>query len=161
MISRLRRNVFAASLVFAVFAIPAQSQTDPANTLEEHAPPDGPFYPGAPKSSSRLQAPIGDYILRLYGTLLMNISTSDTVQVGQDVPLWPLPGNVNVTFPDGTTRRAGSVGDTIFTARQSILGVQVSPKDSRRGWNPSGLVEIDFFGSRPVDPNSSTTEPRL
>jgi hypothetical protein len=82
----------------------------------------------------------------------MNISTSDTVQVGQDVPMWPLPGNSNVTFPDGTTRRAGSVGDTLFTARQSILGVQVSPKTLGSGWNASGLVEIDFFGSRPVDP---------
>src|SRR5438105_3906726 len=126
MLSRVRRNWLATPLVFALFTIPAhsqpQSQSDPANTLEDHAPPDGPFYPGAPKASSRLQAPIGDYILRLYGTLLMNISTSDTVQVGQDVPLWPLPGNSNVTFPDGTTKRAGAVGDTIFTARQSIVG---------------------------------------
>ena len=87
----------------------------------------------------------------MYGTLLMNISTSDTVQVGQDVPLWPLPGSAPVSFPDGTTRRAGSVGDTLFTARQSILGVQVSPKTLGSGWNPSGLVEIDFFGSRPAD----------
>src|SRR6185295_6150771 len=100
------------------FAIPAQSQSNTATAAEEHAPPDGPFYPGAPKSSSRLQAPIGDYILRIYGTVLMNISMSDTVQLGQDVPLWPLPGNSNVTFRDGTTKRAGSVGDTIFTARQ-------------------------------------------
>ncbi|MBZ5634756.1 MAG: hypothetical protein LAO55_16665 [Acidobacteriia bacterium] len=141
--------------MFAVCLLPVllpAGQANQANTAEEHAPPDGPFYPGAPKSSSRLQAPIGDYILRLYGTLLLNISTSDTVQVGQDVPLWPLPGNANVAYPDGTTRRAGSVGDTIFTARQSILGVQVSPKTAGTGWSPSGLVEIDFFGSRPVDP---------
>ncbi len=166
MISRLRKSYLAASLVFALFAIPAESQTAPDGTLEEHAPLDGPFYPGAPKSSSRLQAPIGDYILRVYGTLLLNISTSDTVQVGQDVPLWPLPGNVPVTFPDGTTKRAGAVGDTIFTARQSILGVQVSPKALGNGWNPSGLVEIDFFGSRPVDPtlqpqNRVFNQPRL
>lgn len=133
--------------------MPAQSQNAPATALEDHTPPDGPSYPGAPKSSSKLQAPIGDYILRVYGTLIMNISTSDTVQVGQDVPLWPLPGNANVTFPDGTTKRAGAVGDTIFTARQSIVGFQVSPKSTGSGWSPSGLVEIDFFGSRPVDPN--------
>jgi len=87
----------------------------------------------------------------VYGTLLLNISTSDTVQVGQDVPLWPVPGNTAITFPDGTTKRAGAVGDTIFTARQSILGLQVSPKTFGNGWNASGLVEIDFFGSRPVD----------
>lgn len=166
MITRFLGSFFAASLVFATFAIPAQSQSNTASTAEEHAPPDGPFYPGAPKSSSRLQAPIGDYILRLYGTVLMNISTSDTVQVGQDVPLWPLPGNSNVSFPDGTTRRAGSIGDTILTARQSILGVQVSPKTTSSGWNPSGLVEIDFFGSRPVDAtlqsqNRVFNQPRL
>ena len=76
------------------------------------------------------------------------------------------PVTLHVTFPDGTTRRAGSVGDTIFTARQSILGVQVSPKAPGAGWNPSGLVEIDFFGSRPVDPsfqpqNRVFNQPRL
>jgi hypothetical protein len=166
MISTLRKHCIAASLVVALFTIPAQGQPAPANTLEDHTPPDGPFYPGAPKTSSRLQAPIGDYILRVYGTLLLNISTSDTVQVGQDVPLWPLPGSSNVTFPDGTTKRAGAVGDTIFTARQSLVGFQVSPKAPGTGWNPSGLVEIDFFGSRPVDTNLQTqnrvfNQPRL
>ena len=166
MIFSLRKTFLATSLAFAVLAMPAHSQNTPASTLEDHTPPDGPYYPGAPKSNSRLQAPIGDYILRVYGTLIMNISTSDTVQIGQDVPLWPLPGNVPVTFPDGTTKRAGSVGDTIFTARQSIVGFQVSPKTSGTGWSPSGLVEIDFFGSRPVDPtlqpqNRVFNQPRL
>ena len=146
--------------------MPAQSQNPPATTLEDHTPPDGPFYPGAPKSSSRLQAPIGDYILRVYGTLLLNISTSDTVQVGQDVPLWPFPGNLPVSFPDGTTKRAGAVGDTIFTARQSMVGFQVSPKTVGSGWSASGLVEIDFFGSRPNDSSLQTqnrvfNQPRL
>jgi hypothetical protein len=42
------------------------------------------------------------------------------------------------------------VGDTIFTARQSIVGLQVTSKTGN-GWNPSGLVEMDFFGSRPAD----------
>src|SRR5690348_14520988 len=107
MIFSLRKTFLATSLAFAVLAMPARSQNAPATTLEDHTPPDGPYYPGAPKSSSRLQAPIGDYILRVYGTLIMNISTSDTVQIGQDVPLWPLPGSANVTFPDGTTKRAG------------------------------------------------------
>jgi hypothetical protein len=149
-----------------MFTVPAWSQPAPANALEDHTPPDGPFYPGAPKSSTRLQAPIGDYILRVYGTLLLNISASDTVQVGQDVPLWPLPGNIPVSFPDGTTKRAGAVGDTLFTARQSILGLQVSPKTLGSGWNASGLVEIDFFGSRPNDPgfqpqNRVFNQPRL
>ena len=153
MISRLVRNVAFAGFLLPAMLPAGQNQSAPADTSDEHAPLDGPFYPGAPKSSSRLQGNFGDFNLRVYGTILLNISMSDTVQVGQDVPLWPLPGNSNVTFPDGTTKRAGQVGDTIFTARQSILGFQVSQKTPVKGWNASGLVEIDFFGSRPVDPN--------
>jgi len=154
-----RRPLIVTLFLLALLSMPAPlpaGQAGPTQSGaapdEEHAPPDGPFYPGAPKSSSRLQAPVGDYILRVYGTLLLNVSMNGTAQVGQEVPLWPLPGNVNVTFPDGTTRRAGLVGDTIFTARQSILGIQVSPKSPGNGWNASGLAEVDFFGSRPTDP---------
>ena len=138
-----------AQIAFAAFSLPALMM---AQAADEHAPPDGPFYPGAPKSSTRLQTTIGDFNVRLYGTLLLNISTTDSVQVGQDVPLWPLPGSSPISFADGSTRRAGLVGDTVFTARQSIVGVQVSSKTATNGWNASGLAEIDFFGSRPNDP---------
>jgi hypothetical protein len=151
-------------LAFAMLLLPGRL---PAQTqLEEHTPPDGPFYPGAPKSTSRLQGAVGDYIFRLYGTVLLNISMSDAIVVGQEVPLWAFPANINVTFSDGTQRRSGAVGDTIFTARQSILGVQVSPKTMGSGWNASGLIEMDFFGSRPVDTiaqaqNRFFNQPRL
>src|ERR1041384_1243700 len=120
MLLRLLKNtgvLFCAGLlsmpVLMHAADPGQNQ-QAANT-EEHAPPDGPFYPGAPKSSSRLQASFGDFTLRFYGTLLLNVSMSDTAQVGQEIPLWPLPGNIPVSFADGTTKRAGSAGDTLFT----------------------------------------------
>jgi hypothetical protein len=139
---------FARFVLTAALSLPIVLSAQPA---DEHAPPDGPFYPGAPKSSSRLQGTLGDFTLRMYGTLLLNISTTDTVQVGQDVPLWPFPGNTPITFSDGTQRRAGLVGDTVFTARQSIVGLQVTSKTTGNGWNPSGLVEMDFFGSRPAD----------
>ncbi len=70
----------------------------------------------------------------------------------EEVPLWALPGSVRVTFPDGTTRRAGEIHDTIFTARQSILGFTFNPASaSGDNWKPSALLEFDFFGSRPVD----------
>jgi len=132
------------------------AQPDAASTgapaAVDHTPPDGPYYPGLPKSKTRLQATMGDFTVRFYGTILLNISTAGTAQVGQDVPLWPLPGSSNVQFPDGTTKRAGLVHDTIFTARQSILGLQVTSAKPLEGWTTSGLAEIDFFGSRPIDP---------
>jgi hypothetical protein len=111
------------------------AQTTPtAPATVDHTPPDGPYYPGLPKSSSRLQFTAGDFTVRFYGTVLLNLSMAGTAQVGQDVPLWPLPGSSLVTFPDGTTKRAGLVHDTIFTARQSILGLQVSSAKPYAGW---------------------------
>jgi hypothetical protein len=141
-----------AALTVSTNAQPANTDAAGAPTAVDHTPPDGPYYPGLPKSKTRLQATLGDFTVRFYGTLLLNISTAGTAQVGQDVPLWPLPGSSNVTFPDGTTKRAGLVHDTIFTARQSILGLQVTSAKPLEGWTTSGLVEIDFYGSRPVDP---------
>jgi len=160
------RKLLFAPLAFAMLFTTGQLPAQNPTTLEEHTPPDGPFYPGAPKSSSKLQATVGDYIFRLYGTVLLNVSMSDAVIVGQEVPLWPLPPAIPVNYPDGTQQRSGSVGDTIFTARQSILGVQVSPKESRSGWSASGLIEMDFFGSRPADTglqaqNRFFNQPRL
>ena len=170
MTSRLRssvpspRKLLFAPIAFAMLLSPGQLPAQNPTQLEEHTPPDGPFYPGAPKSSSRVQGAIGDYIFRLYGTVLLNVSISDAVIIGQEVPLWALPANINVTFPDGSMRRSGAVGDTIFTARQSILGVQVSQKDGA-GWRASGLFEMDFFGSRPNDGNQPQSrfvnQPRL
>jgi len=141
-----------AALTVSTNAQPANTDAAGAPTAVDHTPPDGPYYPGLPKSKTRLQATLGDFTVRFYGTLLLNISTAGTAQVGQDVPLWPLPGSSNVTFPDGTIKRAGLVHDTIFTARQSILGLQVTSAKPLEGWTTSGLVEIDFYGSRPVDP---------
>ena len=141
------------SLTVSTKAQPAQTQTDSAGApaAVDHTPPDGPYYPGLPKSKTRLQATLGDFTVRFYGTILMNLSMAGTAQVGQDVPLWPVSGSSLVTFPDGTTKRAGLVHDTIFTARQSILGLQVTSAKPLEGWTSSGLAEIDFFGSRPVD----------
>jgi len=150
--------LLAALATLTVSATAQYAQTDSAGAsgaapaAVDHTPPDGPYYPGLPKSKTRLQATMGDFTVRFYGTLLLNISTAGTAQVGQDVPLWPLPGSSNVTFPDGTTKRAGLVHDTIFTARQSILGLQVTSAKPLEGWTTSGLVEIDFFGARPIDP---------
>jgi len=147
--------LLAGLAALTVSATAQYAQTDSAAgapAAVDHTPPDGPYYPGLPKSKTRLQATLGDFTVRFYGTLLLNISMAGTAQVGQDVPLWPLPGSSNVTFPDGTTKRAGLVHDTIFTARQSILGLQVTSAKPLEGWTTSGLVEIDFFGSRPIDP---------
>ena len=111
-----------------------------------------PVYPGEPMNKPPVEAKIGPEKLRVYGTVLLNISISDSDEVGQDVPLWPFPSTTNVTFADGTTKRAGDIHDTIFTARQSVLGAVLNPADpSAKGWNTSAEVEFDFFGTTPVD----------
>src|SRR2546428_12263787 len=82
------------------------------------------------------------------------MSFSDTARVGGAVPLGPPPRTAHVPLPEGTTKPAGQVHDTIFTARQSILGVVLNPANfSTSGWMPSAQVEIDFFGTRPIDTN--------
>jgi hypothetical protein len=111
-----------------------------------------PTYPGEPFNNPPLETTVGPAKVRFYGTVLLNISTSDTAEVGQEVPLWPLPSTSNVTFPDGSTKPAGKVHDTIFTARQSILGVVLNQANaSASGWTTAAEVEIDFFGTRPID----------
>ena len=85
----------------------------------------------------------------LYGTLLLNISASDSPLLGGEVPLWAVPGSGNVTFPDGST---GRPHDLYITARQTVLGFTMEPSSPPTdGWKPSGVVEFDFFGSRPAD----------
>ena len=124
-----------------------QSQTGSAQPGELK-----PTYPGEPFNNPPLEATVGPAKLRLYGTVLLNMSFSDTAQIGQEVPMWPLPSTSTVNLPDGTTKPAGKVHDTIFTARQSILGVVLNPANTpASGWAPSAEVEIDFFGTRPTD----------
>ncbi len=111
-----------------------------------------PVYPGLGPSSPPLQTSVGPYTLRFYGTVLFNASTSDSDEVGQDIPLWPLPGAIPVTFPDGSKEPAGHIHDTIFSARQSVFGFTITrTKPLASGWTPSALVEFDFFGTQPVD----------
>ena len=117
------------------------------------APPqEEPSYPGTPGGKGKIEGTMGPLKVGFYGTLLLNIAVNDSVEIGQDVPLWPAGGDGTVTFPDGTTRRSGIVRDTIFTARQSILGFTFGQtKPSADAWTPSGVLEFDFFGTRPVD----------
>jgi hypothetical protein len=134
-------------LLFAAYALPVAAQESDTDLR--------PTYPGEPFSAAPVEATVGPAKVRIYGTVLLNISTSDSDEVGQDVPLWAIPGSVPVTFPDGTSKPAGTIHDTIFTARQSILGVVLNPANpSSSGWVPSALVEVDFFGTRPVDPTT-------
>lgn len=124
-----------------------QSQTGSAQPGELQ-----PTYPGEPFNNPPVQTNIGPVKLRLYGTVLLNMSFSDSDEVGQEMPLWPFPSSTNVTLPNGTTKSAGSIHDTIFTARQSILGAVLNPANTpASGWTPSAEVEIDFFGTTPVD----------
>jgi hypothetical protein len=151
----------AVSLVATVaFAQNDKPTTPPTtNKTEQNQPygypesaPAEPRYPGIPPTGGRVETTIGPFEARFYGTLLINFSTSDSLIVGQDLPLWPIAGSAVVTFPDGTTQHANQIHDSIFTARQSILGFTLNPANpSEDTWQPSGLLEFDFFGSRPVD----------
>ena len=114
-----------------------------------------PSYPGLPRGgqSNKIETELGPLKARFYGTILFNSSFSDSAQVGQEVPLWPLPDGGAINYPDGTVGRQGNAHDFVFTMRQSILGLTLNPAKPTAGWNPSALVEIDFFGSRTADNN--------
>lgn len=112
-----------------------------------------PVYPGEPFNKEPVQLTAGPVKIRVYGTVLLNVSVNDTDQLGQDVPLWPFPSSAPpVTFPDGTSKPVGQIHDTIFTARQSVFGFTINPANwNDSGWNASALVEFDLFGNRPID----------
>jgi hypothetical protein len=153
-------------LVGAIGPKHAAAQAGQSNTGSSQPGELRPTYPGEPFNNPPLETTVGPAKLRFYGTALLNLSFSDTAQVGQDVPLWPLPSSASVTLPDGTTKPAGRVHDTIFTARQSILGVVLNPANfSTTGWMPSAQVEVDFFGTRSIDAdlpqNRVLNQPRL
>src|SRR6266571_4972511 len=70
-----------------------------------------------------------------------------------DQPSYPgiPPSSGRTTFLDGTSKRVDDVHDLIFTARQSVFGFMVKPTSASGDWQPSAKVEMDFFGTRPVD----------
>jgi hypothetical protein len=122
-----------------------------------------PVYPGiAPQGKA--EATIGSQKLRIYGTFLLNISGSDSVDVGQDLVLWPVPGG-SVTFPDGTTKPNSRIHDLIFTARQSVFGFQFKLRTLHEHVARFRYAGIRFFGGRPFDANQPQgrvlNEPRL
>jgi len=142
-------------LLVLVFAITVFATSVSAQDYDYPSPDAGdqPAYPGIPPKG-KVEGTLGSYNLRFYGTVLLNMSVSDTPAVGGDVPLWATPGSVRTTFLDGTSKRADDVHDTIFTARQSIFGFMVKPTTpSTDKWDPSAKLEFDLFGTRPVDTN--------
>jgi len=133
---------------------PSSSQASSAYPAQES---------GASSQQSKLSATQGPVKVGLYGTLLLNLSASDSPVAGGDVPLWAAPGSGNVTFPDGST---GRPHDLFMTARQTTVGFTIDPSTPlATGWAPSAVVEFDFFGSRPSDnllPDGRVfNEPRL
>ena len=133
---------------------------------EPSGPGTRPNYPGIGPSNTKLETQIGQYGVRFYGTVLMNMSASDAGVFGQDLPLWASPSSGPVNYPDGTVGTSGNNHDLIFTMRQSVFGVTLNPASpSADRWTPSALVEMDFFGTRPVDTsqpqNRALDQPRL
>jgi hypothetical protein len=148
------RAVLFVLVLFACGATPKRLRAQAGQSQTGSAQPGDlrPTYPGEPFNNPPVEAAAGPVKLRLYGTVLLNMSFSDSDEVGQEVPLWPFPSSTPITLANGTTKSAGSIHDTIFTARQSILGVVLNPSNApASGWTPSAEVEIDFFGTTPVD----------
>jgi hypothetical protein len=148
--------LFLMFLLVTFFSLPNRgfAQAGQSNTGSSQPGELRPTYPGEPFNNPPVEGTLGPAKLRIYGTALMNISISDSQEVGGDVPLWPAPGTGTARLLDGTTLPSGHVHDTFFTARQSILGVVLNPaKPPANGWMPSAQVEMDFFGTRPVDTN--------
>lgn len=126
-----------------------------------------PQYPGiGPADDAKVEAEVGALKVRFYGTLLLNTAVSDAAIFGQDVPLWTLPSAGNVTYPDGTVGRSDGNHDLILTMRQSVVGFTLGPAAvDPNAWAPSSLLEMDFYGTRPVDNvqplNRVLNQPRL
>src|SRR5690242_11291280 len=57
-----------------------------------------PSYPGLPHTAEKVETEIGPVKARFYGTILFNSSISDSANIGQEVPLWPLPDGSPVQF---------------------------------------------------------------
>jgi hypothetical protein len=156
------RLMWICILTISLVPVRLSAQGYPAASQQE----DQPQYPGIPPANGKLEAAIGSYHLRLYGTVLLNIQASDTPPIGGDVSLWAPPATFRTAFLDGTISRIDDVHDLTFTARQSVFGLMVTPTEtSGSEWRPSGRLELDFFGTRPVDSVLPTgrllNEPRL
>src|SRR5882757_2508804 len=86
------------------FAPPAAAtQTAPSQSGEGTG--TQPQYPGIGPAGDKLEAEMGSFKLRLYGTLLLNAAISTAPIFGQDVPLWTFPNTGTVTYApvgDGT-----------------------------------------------------------
>src|SRR6266700_1874473 len=109
------RVTFFAAAAILLAPISLLAQDYPGGT----EPGDQPSYPGIPPSRGKMEGTLGAYNLRVYGTLLLNVSASDTPPVGGDIPLWAPPSSIRTSFLDGTSKRVDDVHDLTFTARQS------------------------------------------
>jgi len=109
-----------------------------------------PIYPGLPGPKKKVETTVGNYKVRFYGTVLLNIQGSDSAIIGQDVPLWAATDSGAVTYPDGSIGRSGDNHDLLFSMRQSVLGFTVGQAEAS-GWSPSALVEFDFCVQRGED----------
>jgi len=130
---------------------PSTGPATASSTAQAPSYPQQQQYPSQTPDQGKLGVTVGPISVRFRGTLLLNLSGSDSAVAGGDLPLWAAPGSGNVTFPDGST---GRTHDLFITARQTVLGFAISPSTPpASGWTPSAVVEFDFFGSRPADNN--------
>ena len=156
----IRTRASLAVILLGSVMVHAQSSNNQAATYDYDQPLSvrgaQPSYPGLPHGATKLETDLGPFKARFYGSILMNGQISDTGMIGQDLALWPLPDSVPVTYPDGTTSRAGNNHDLVFTMRQSVFGLTLNPsKPVEKGWSPSALFAkwISSVPGSPMGPN--------
>lgn len=103
----------------------------------------------------------------VYGALVANGGVADAALSVPDIPTWALPGTQRLVPPSIGSQQpeaveAGTITSFEATARQSRLGLRVEVPRGAGSWTPSGQLEIDFLGARPVSTQGTVfNQPRL
>lgn len=141
-------SLFGASLLFV--AAGAHAQVPPLGGAQPPpAPPAGaPLAPVAepvpPPEATKPAIPQPDplfakWTAKVYGYVELDIMHDSTQSFGESV-------GATVIQPESTY--AGSHGRTHFTARNSRLGIRLTPPELA-GMKTTAVLEMDFFGSQP------------
>ncbi len=105
---------------------------------------------GESAGTGKLNATVGALKFGFYGTLLLNISAADSGVIGEDVPLWALPGNGNVTFPTAPRPHPRSLHHGAANRARGCIRTGAPPAVGRhRQWSNSTFLDQH----RPADAN--------
>src|SRR5678815_6101782 len=92
---RLGTAAVANALIYAgiaMFIVSSPAWAQDSDYAATGPSSQDPVYPGIPPQT-KAETTVGSQSLRIYGTILMNASVSASIEVGQDLVLWPLPSS--------------------------------------------------------------------